>query len=275
VSPITRLRPPPPPTPPRTWDGFKTALKPATEFVVVARAPLSEGTVAENVQTHGTGALNIDGTRVEGEEYTYKQDGIPQQTPRENEHTENQDGAADKYHNRETKEVTRTGRYPSNVVFDEQAAAALDREVGELSSGGMPKQRENTGYSGGLDGQENVEDTIGHDSGGPSRYFYTSKATKAERNLGGKINNDHPTVKPTDLMEWLVKLVTAEDQIVVDPFAGSGTTCMAAKNLNRQFIGIEQNAEYADLARVRAGLTPNDPSVVRGDDQQRGFEAFD
>jgi len=111
-------------------------------------------------------------------------------------------------------------------------------------------------------------------SGGPSRYFYTSKASKSERTLDGKIDNPHPTVKPTDLMEWLVKLVTAEGQTVVDPFVGSGTTLMAAKNLNREFIGIEQNAEYADIARVRVGLTPDDPSVVRGDDSQHGLEQF-
>ena len=76
-------------------------------------------------------------------------------------------------------------------------------------------------------------------------------------------------------MEWLIKLVTREGQIVLDPFAGSGTTCMAAKGLGREFVGIERQAKYADVARVRCGLTPDDPSVVRGDDAQRGLEAFD
>ena len=75
-------------------------------------------------------------------------------------------------------------------------------------------------------------------------------------------------------MEWLVKLVTAEGQIVLDPFAGSGTTCMAAKNLNREFIGVEQNDRYADIARVRCGLTPNNPATVRADDSQQGLEVF-
>ena len=113
------------------------------------------------------------------------------------------------------------------------------------------------------------------DSGGPSRYFYTSKATKAERTLDGKIDNAHPTVKPADLMQWLVKLVTAENQIVLDPFCGSGTTLRAAKDLNRQFIGIERQPKWADVARVRAGLTPDDPSTVRDDADQSGLEAYD
>jgi len=89
------------------------------------------------------------------------------------------------------------------------------------------------------------------------------------------IENDHPTVKPRDLMEWLIKLVTREGQVVLDPFTGSGTTCMAAKSLGREFIGIERQAKYADIARVRCGLTPNDPSVVRGDDAQHGLETYE
>jgi DNA modification methylase len=119
------------------------------------------------------------------------------------------------------------------------------------------------------------QERIGYDGqGGPSRYFYTSKATKAERTLDGRIDNAHPTVKPADLMEWLVTLVTAEGQIVLDPFAGSGTTLRAAKDKSRQFVGIEKQPKWADVARVRAGLSPDDPSHVRDDDAQRGFEAF-
>jgi DNA modification methylase len=75
-------------------------------------------------------------------------------------------------------------------------------------------------------------------------------------------------------MEWLVKLATAEGQTVLDPFVGSGTTCAAAKDLGRQFIGIEKQSRWADVARVRVGLTPEDPSRVRSDDAQEGLEAF-
>jgi site-specific DNA-methyltransferase (adenine-specific) len=110
---------------------------------------------------------------------------------------------------------------------------------------------------------------------GPSRYFYTSKATRAERTLDGRIANPHPTVKPLDLMDWLVTLATREGQVVLDPFAGSGTTLRAAKDAGREFIGIEQDARWADVARVRAGLAPEDPTHVRdADDAQHGLEAF-
>lgn len=221
------------------WDGWKTTLKPATEFVAVARKPISEDSVAENVLEHGTGALNIDGCRVDGE----------------------------------------SGRYPSNVVFDEAEAGCLDAKNDETSGTGSELRAgelsEGQRYheSGGTD----FEATPGRrriDSGGPSRYFYTSKATKAERTLNGRIKNGHPTVKPLDLMEWLVTLVTREDQLVVDPFCGTGTTCRAAKALGRHYLGIEENPRWADVARVRCGLSPDDPSHVRSDTDQAGIEAF-
>jgi len=252
----------------REWDGFKTALKPATEYVVVVRKPLSEGTVAENVQTHGTGALNIDGTRIHTDEelsYGGHEEFDPDRQPRSTN--------SDTVNRRDEKHEQ--GRYPSNVVFDEQAAEALDGEVGELAAGARTPQK--TAYEGDIYGSgrsKTESERIQLEGGGPSRYFYTSKATRAERTLDGKIDNAHPTVKPSDLMEWLVRLVTAEGQTVLDPFAGSGTTCRAAKDLGREFIGIEKQAEWADVARVRCGLTPYDPSVVRGDDAQTGMEAF-
>jgi site-specific DNA-methyltransferase (adenine-specific) len=208
----------------KQWDGFKTGLKPATEYVVVARKPF-DGATVDAVLEHGTGALNIDPCRVatdgekinrniyDGEEYDGSNYGQVSQ--------------------KVTKKYTDTGRYPANVVFDETA---------------------------------DTDDV-------PTRYFYTSKASKAERTLDGAIDNAHPTVKPADLMEWLVKLVTAEGQTVLDPFTGSGTTCRAAKDLGRRFVGIEKQAKWADVARVRAGLTPDDPSVVR-EDGITGLDAF-
>jgi site-specific DNA-methyltransferase (adenine-specific) len=165
-------------------------------------------------------------------------------------------------------------------VFDATEAERLDRAVGQTSQpagtpndGSKGKEIDNDVYGDGYKRSSNA-DYVG-DSGGPSRYFYTSKASKAERTEDGKIENAHPTVKPIDLMEWLVTLVTKENQIVLDPFTGSGTTCKAAKALNRQFIGIEQQAKWADVARVRCGLTPNDPSVVRDDEQQSGLETYE
>ena len=253
----------------KQWDGFKSALKPATEFVCVARSPLAEDTIAENVVTHGTGALNIDACRIgtdgekinrniyDGEDYNGSNYGQVSQ--------------------KVTKKYTDTGRYPSNVVFDARQADVLDDEVGETESG----YRENTANV--TPSDDDATDFGFHydrpergykDEGGPSRYFYTSKASKSERTLDGKIDNVHPTVKPIDLMEWLVSLATAKEQIVLDPFAGSGTTCKAAKNKSRQFIGIEQQAKWADVARVRSGLPPNDHSHIRSDDEQHGLEQF-
>ena len=251
----------------KQWDGFKTALKPATEYVVMARKSF-DGTVAENVQTHGTGALNIDGARIDaGKEYQYETD-APISTDKSN------SGWQRDAHNGVKRSSHEKGRYPANVVFDEQAAERLDREVGELESNDCVAKEfdnETEKYGSGL-GTHRTEGYA--DAGGPSRYFYTSKASKSERTENGSIDNSHPTVKPVDLMEWLVTLVTKENQIVLDPFCGSGTTGKACKAKNRDFIGIEKQPKWADVARVRCGLTPEDPSVVREDDSQQGLEQF-
>jgi len=236
------------------WAGFKTALKPATEYVVVARKPLSEGTVAANVQTHGTGALNIDGCRIEASDGGGFWPGNDYEVPDEKLYGDGRTGG----------EKHDGGRYPSNVVFDATEAERLDREnehrsgsIRRGSDGGFGESNRTYGD----DDHDGLDPNRGFDdSGGPSRYFYTSKASRSERTENGRLPNDHPTVKPLDLMGWLVRLVTAEGQTVCDPFAGSGTTLKAAKELGRGAIGIERQPEYADLARARAGLTPEDPS---------------
>ena len=248
----------------KKWDGWKTGLKPSTEFVVMARKPY-DGATVDSVLEHGTGALNIEACRVGDDVDTLRResgnigDGVK--------YSEGPDSDMDTG----SKDLV---RYPSNLIFDEVAAEQLDADVGETKSCDphtlTDKGKRNV-YS---NDAKNTRHVGYPDSGGPSRYFYTSKATKAERTLDGKIDNAHPTVKPVDLMQWLVKLVTAEDQIVLDPFCGSGTTCRAAKDLNRQFIGIERQEKWADVARVRAGLTPEDPSVVRDDAGQSGLEAY-
>ena len=237
-------------------------LKPATEFIVLSRNGM-EGTAKSCHEKYGTAYLNIDGARIETS-------GRPNREVRGDEHG---DTPAYDLGGANAEGTTTEGRYPANVVFDETAAEQLDEQVGETS--------DSTGAAGyGFTGDEiygeyGESEAEGYDdSGGPSRYFYTSKASKSERTENGSIDNSHPTVKPIDLMEWLIKLVTKEEQIVLDPFAGSGTTCKAAKGLNRQFIGIEKQAKWADIARVRCGLTPDDPTVVRDDDGQEGLEAY-
>jgi len=243
------------------WDGWKTGLKPATEYIVMARKPF-DGATVDCVQKHGTGALNIEATRIEGEVKDFENDSGDAETC-----------YADGLHG-STQNGTRDGRYPSNVVFDELAAEGLDAEVGDKPSCD-PHELSDKGERNVYSDDEQQTRQVGYDdSGGPSRYFYTSKADKSERTEDGKIENAHPTVKPQDLMEWLVKMVTRETQIVLDPFAGSGTTCKAAKALNREFVGIEKQAKWADVARVRCNLTPEDPSVVRDDGEQHGLESF-
>jgi site-specific DNA-methyltransferase (adenine-specific) len=254
------------------WDGWRTTLKPASEFVVVARKPLS-GTVAENIQQHGTGALNIDRCRIESDGTRETRDaGFIRRGRSDEEVFLGVDESGEKDGSYQTTE----GRYPSNVVFDERAAAALDRDADtSVSAGGSDASPSSNGGMMADEHDRDYQTDPGYgDTGGPSRYFYTSKADRAERTLDGRIDNAHPTVKPGDLMEWLVKLVTAEDQLVVDPFAGSGTTCRAAKDLNRRFVGIEQQEQWVDVARVRCGLTPDDPATVRGDDGQTGLESY-
>lgn len=262
----------------KCWDGWKTGLKPATEFVVMARKPF-DGATVDCVLEHGTGALNIDECRVNAENgFGWDKTDIPENTnrPTRDERDEPGGRAMARHSNGDGERVEPDGRYPSNVVFDERAAEDLDAEVGNTTEHSgeswtdQPTGAKNT--YGEYEGDHTVQSYS--DSGGPSRYFYTSKASRSERTLDGKIDNSHPTVKPQDLMEWLVRMVTREGQIVLDPFTGSGTTCRAAKQLGRRFIGIEKQTQWADVARVRCGLTPDDPSVARGDENQEGLEVY-
>lgn len=246
------------------WQGWRTHLKPSTEFVALCRAPLAEGTVAENVLEWGCGALNIDDCRIG--------------TDPEGGHWP---GSDTEYQGRNALEDSikgfdhnNDGRYPANTVFDEHAAQQLDGQTGDLEPPGGPGQQEEYSEGGACYG-EGLGTEQGRvypeGEGGASRFFYTSKASRRERTMDGAIENPHPTVKPIDLMEWLIKLTTRQNQVVLDPFAGSGTTGRAAKNQDRRFILIEQNPKWCDVARARSGLTPNDPSYLRGDDAQTGL----
>jgi len=199
----------------RRWSGWGTALKPAHEPVVVARKPLI-GTVAQNVERFGVGGLNIDGCRVGTEKVSTHSRGSNAAFPkRPGEKTAEESGR--KKDQREGLAVgeERTGRWPANLVLDEQAGAMLDAQSGAT----------------------------------PSRFFYCAKANKKERNAGAE--NKHPTVKPIAVMRWLVRLVTPPGGTVLDPFVGSGTTGIAAGLEGFEFIGIEREEEYADLAEAR------------------------
>ena len=216
----------------KQWDGWGTALKPGWEPCVVARKPLA-GTVAENVQAHGTGAVNVDGCRI-GTEGGCAGAGAGARV------------YGDGLNGTFAQPVPGLGRWPANVAFDEQAAAMLDAQSGVTTSGAAGAKG-TSGFAEGYDGEYSVP--YG-DTGGASRFFYTAKASRADRSTNGA-NNTHPTVKPTDLMRWLVRLVTPPGGVVLDPFAGSGSTLVAARAEGVRSIGIEREDEYAQIIAAR------------------------
>lgn len=221
----------------KTWSGWGTALKPAFEPVVVARKPLI-GTVAANVLTYGTGGLNIDGSRIGSETVTIN--------TFDNGAKPFGDAVGEPFTSRQS-----TGRWPANVILDEYTAELLDEQSGERVSGGGAK-----GVMGGMfgNGNENPNraNSLYFDNGGASRFFYVAKASKRDRNEGlDERANFHPTVKPTDLMRQLVKLVTPPGGTVLDPFTGSGSTGKAAILEGFNFIGVELTDEYLPIIEGR------------------------
>jgi len=230
-----------------SWAGWGTALKPAHEPIVVARKPLA-GTVAANVQAHGTGGLNVDGCRVAGAE-----DGSRNRPP-------SRLGSESTYAQDEwtrtavvqRQDTTGLGRWPSNVVLDEHTAVELDRQSGVSTSQGGSRGVGARGYEGGALGAQSDVNAYG-DTGGASRFFpvfkYQAKAPSRER---PKVDGvAHPTVKPLELMRWLVRLVTPPDGIVLDPFAGSGTTAEACALEGMRCLAIECEPEYLPLILAR------------------------
>lgn len=244
------------------WKGWGTALKPANEPIVLARKPLSEKTVAENVLKWGTGGLNIDGCRLNT---------LPRKTgtkPTSDEATGTGNTLVGSSKNRQAEyDMLNKGRFPTNVILDEEAGKLLDEQ-----------------------------------QKGASRFFYCAKASKKERNMGLEdmpevISNDgrdktlasgnmphnrgnvpkknhHPTVKPVKLMEYLIKLVTPPEGIVLDPFLGSGTTAIAALNTGRYFIGIEKEKKYVDIAKKRIAnhMTQQSLKFAQYQEKEKGGE---
>jgi site-specific DNA-methyltransferase (adenine-specific) len=240
----------------------------------MARKPLA-GTVAANVLAHGTGGLNIDACRIEGAKRhpgNYQDNADPHATVRFV-------GSSD----RSQFDATQ-GRWPANVLLDEEAARMLDEQSGTSVS---KKSMRGVGLTGSEvygAGRPDFDTEPGHnDTGGASRFFYVAKASRAERDLGcehlppksageatdreegtdglnspragagrtGGARNGHPTVKPVTLMRYLVRLVTPKGGLVLDPFTGSGTTGMAAMHEGMKFVGVEREEEYIALARAR------------------------
>jgi DNA modification methylase len=254
-------------------------LNAACEFWTLARKPLSEKTVASNVLKHGTGGLNIDGCRVEASNisddlFRSRKGGFSSES--------------DIYSNDEKYAIQTTppqGRWPANLILDEEAAKALDKQSGNLKSGKFnqaSKKAENSIY-GKHDSYKNPKQFEASE-GGASRFFYVAKASKSERNAGceslpvkrggtERMNNsdgrkeelgesdrltlnqnNHPTVKPIKLMSYLCKLITPPRGIVLDPFMGSGSTGVAAAKEGFGFIGIEREESYIEIAKARINV---------------------
>jgi site-specific DNA-methyltransferase (adenine-specific) len=258
----------------RRWRGFGTSLKPAFEPVVVARKPLN-GTVAANVLAHGTGALNVDGCRLpisaeDAERFERGRESWIAMAARRAESTASGQlrKPADIYgdYGAESNPVNPAGRWPPNLALDDTAAGELDRQSGECSynpAGVFGTQRgdANDGASVPYGVRKDGDSIFGYgDRGGASRFFpvfrYEPKAPTSERPRGDGIT--HPTVKPLDLMCWLVRLVTPPGGVVLDPFAGSGTTAEACVVEGFRCLTVEREAAYLPLivARLTKPLQP-------------------
>jgi hypothetical protein len=228
------------------WSGWGTALKPAHEPAVLARKPF-KGTVAANVLTHGTGGINVDGCRIPATDgYT------------ENAVTQGINTAQTSYEPRRegrTFERSAAGRWPANLIHDgsdEVVALFPEANSSKPSKNGRYGEGKGCGADGvsvftsGFNSATPNRPPIG-DTGSAARFFYTAKAGKAERGKG----NNHPTVKPLDLMAYLCRLVTPPGGTVLDPFMGSGTTIKAALSEGFNAVGIELDPAYFEIVRNR------------------------
>lgn len=253
-------------------EGYGTALKPAYEPIIMAMKPC-EGTFAQNAEKYGQAGINIDECRI-GTDDTRQICSMK---------SLGQNSGWNAHKNKSVIGGSESGRWPANVIFDEEAGKMLDEQTFDLKSGHRNRENHkrnhfNNIYSP-LEINGNFKDY--DDSGGASRFFYCAKASSSERNRGlehmelkniansnkwtdcdyrkgnGEITskghqNNHPTVKPIKLMEYLIKLVMPpKDGLLLDPFAGSGTTILAAKRLGFKAIGIEKCHEYCEIANAR------------------------
>lgn len=286
---------------PAAWDGWGTALKPAHEPIVVARKPLIS-TVADNVLSFGTGALNIGACRV-------GDDPIPSNK------LEQWSGFGE-LKRPDYTQTMHEGRWPANVIHDrsEEVLAGFPDAPGQLANVSYGDGCKTSNVFGAMKrgnelGAEKVYSDSGAttfalkpgarrlDRGSAARFFYCAKANKIDRNegcegieprfsptmgngIGGKEHdpetatpklNHRPTVKPTELMRYLCRLVTPPGGIVLDPFMGSGSTGKAAMLEGFDFIGIDMNQEYVALSGLRIGfVTQRQQQVPCGDDNKKG-----
>lgn len=224
------------------WEGWGTALKPSHEPICMARKPISERTVAKNCLKWGTGGINIDESRVE--------------TVEERRGSKSKGSNGGEAYGNNNLNATYTpsslGRFPANLIHDnseEVTDCFPERKTGSKLPHHKQTESENNSMSG-----KNYARTgqmfLG-DEGNASRFYksiiYQAKASKSDRGAG----NNHPTVKPTELMEYLIKMISREGQTVLDPYMGSGSTGVACRNTGRAFIGIEKEEQYFRIAEKR------------------------
>ena len=260
------------------YEGWGTALKPAHEPIVMARKPLSEKTIAKNVLKHGTGGINIDGCRVDGEGWARSEKGSEFM---------NTGACYGKWKRIASKQHSK-GRFPANIITDGSDEV---KSFFPNNSEGKPyfKRNAKSIFGGKSKSKGSYNGKSKSTFGNASRFFYVAKASKKERNEGlddlqdrhlaysnqaraelkrgnsgfegngdkahmnkiKHVKNHHPTVKPIALMRYLIRLVTPENGIVLDPFCGSGTTGCGSVIENMSFIGIEREAEYIPLINSR------------------------
>ncbi len=264
------------------WEGWGTALKPSMEPITVARKPLSEKTVAENVLKWGTGGINIDACRVE---INPEIDDMLRETTRQQRQSETwENGSGFKNEKNSLTGVPENGRFPANLIHDgsEEVMKLFPQskgQQGDLKGHNKERQSPNGCYGKMAPAYDYL---ARNDSGSAARFFYCAKASKAERNAGlenfepkervdyggfhseqGLINNgrnpdrrlkttnNHPTVKPIKLIKYLIQLVTKPGGLTYDPFGGSGTLKLAAQDLGINWIISEMEEEYCKIAENR------------------------
>lgn len=224
-------------------EGYGTALKPAYEPIIICMKPL-DGTYKHNVETWGLGGINIDESRISMNEEDFKN---------YKEKKESFNGLKGEIlpgfvTSPFTNRIETKGRWPANIILDEEAAIALDEMTGNLKSGKLTPYIRNgkNPYSGGFGDPNGYFEK---NEGGASRFFYCAKASPSERK-----GNNHPTVKPIALMKYIIKLLAPPgNPVCLDPFSGSGSTLLAAKELGIDCIGIEMQEEYCEIAINRLG----------------------
>lgn len=258
----------------KQWEGWGTDLKPAMEPIVLARKPL-EGTVANNVMKHGVGGINIDGCRVESVGETISNHG-------RNDTSKNSNGwgvSLSPYQDREQTEGQKLGRFPANFIHDGSDEVAALFPITKSGSLTLEHQK-NGGYAGKNDSgiygssKQGGSGVYEGNEGSAARFFYCAKTSKKDRNEGldhlldkdgdaaASSNNNHPTVKPTALMEYLCRLITPDGGTILDPFMGSGSTGKAAMYEGFNFVGIELLQEYMKIAEARIAAARKDAHEI-------------